>query len=180
MPLQSLLSGSTWNFVNESNGHGISKEGPNIITSAAQEEKAAMKIFNQDMKTFGRTTLWNSPVFIMSNITKFSGKITFYTDQIRIYTTNGLDPTYTSDPGWDLGGNQLILDGITPFVMLKDGSSYFPSQALTFSFDLKISTTIVMIPEFFSTSNALVCSIFMKVKIPRPASNTRKFSRSHF
>jgi hypothetical protein len=140
MRLQSLLSGSTWNFVNESNGHGISKEGPNIITSAAQE-KAAMKIFNQDMKTFDRATLWNSPVFIMSNITKFSGKITFYNYQIRINTTNGIDPTYTSDPSWDIedGGKTLVLDGITPPI-----SDYFYFQKLTF---LKISPHLIELQD---------------------------------
>jgi hypothetical protein len=47
----------------------------------------------------GSTSFWNNPTFIMSNITKFSGKITFYEDQIRINMTNGIDPTYTSDPG---------------------------------------------------------------------------------
>jgi hypothetical protein len=81
----------------------------------------------------------------VSNITKFSGKITFYEDQIRINMTNGIDPTYTSDPGWDLGGNHtLILDGITPTILLKDGSHYFPSQALTF---LKISTHIIELQD---------------------------------
>ena len=80
----------------------------------------------------------------MSNITKFSGKITFRENQIRI-ETNGIDPTYTSEPGWDLGGNHtLILDGITPLLKDGGGGEYFPSQVLTF---LKISEHLIELQD---------------------------------
>ena len=78
------------------------------------------------------------PISFMSNMTHFSGEITFYRYEIKIKTTNGLDPTYTSNPSWSLSDNHtLVLDGITPTILLKDGSQYFPFQTLTF---LKIST----------------------------------------
>jgi hypothetical protein len=76
MPLGSMLFGTTWNYINESNGHGISTQGSNIITSAAQIQKAATNVINHEAKTLGSqyASLWNNPTFIMSNITKFSGK----------------------------------------------------------------------------------------------------------
>jgi hypothetical protein len=43
------------------------------------------------------------PIEFMSNMTHFKGNITFYWDQVRIKDTHGLDPTYTSNPGWDIG-----------------------------------------------------------------------------
>ena len=52
MPLQSLLSGSTWNFMNESNGRGMSTQGPNIIPST-QLEKYTIVIINQNKRIFG-------------------------------------------------------------------------------------------------------------------------------
>jgi hypothetical protein len=64
MPLRSMLFGTTWNFINESNGHGISTQGPNIITSAAQIRKAATNVINQDAKMFGSTSFWNNSTFI--------------------------------------------------------------------------------------------------------------------
>ena len=81
---------------------------------------------------------------LMSNITHFSGNVTFYQDQVK-FKKNGIDPTYTSNPGWELGGNNtLVLDGITPTVQLKGGIHNFHSQALTF---LKISTHFIKLRD---------------------------------
>jgi hypothetical protein len=89
----------------------------------------------------GRDVIKEGPLFLMNNITHLSGNITFYEDQIKIKTA-GIDPTYTSDPGWDLNieNHTLILDGITPVIPLKGGGGFFPSQPLTF---LKISTHLI-------------------------------------
>ena len=132
MPLQSLLSGSTWNFVNESNGKGMMGEGPNPTDN---------EIMKVAQKTFAGGVFPGQPLMFMSNMTFFKGNITFYWDQVKIHT-HGLDPTYTSNPSWDLGanGHTLVLDGITPTILLKDGSHYFPSQTLTF---LKISAHLI-------------------------------------
>ena len=133
MPLQSMLVGSTWNFVNESNGKGMDAQGPYVNPSYNEIMKIAQKRFS-----FVGGVSPGEPIFFMSNMTHFKGNITFYWDRIKIKDSHGLDPTYTSNPGWDLGGNHtLILYGITPTILLKDGSQYFPIQALTF---LKIST----------------------------------------
>lgn len=132
MPLQSLLSGSTWNFMNESNGRGMSTQGPYINPSYNEIMKVAQKTFVGGVSP-------GQPIFFMSNMTFFKGNITFYWYQIKIKDTHGLDPTYTSNPSWDIGdgGKTLVLDGITPTILLKDGSQYFPFQVLTF---MKIST----------------------------------------
>ena len=63
------------------------------------------------------------PIDAMSNITKFSGKITFYWYEIKVTTDNGIDIAYTLNPGWDLGadGHTLVLVGITPAIRQKDG-----------------------------------------------------------
>src|SRR5215813_5127738 len=74
------------------------------------------------------------PIMFMSNMTHFKGNITFYWDQIKIKDVHGLDPTYTSNPSWDIGdgGRTLVLDGITPFVH-KGGFEQTPFIALTFT-----------------------------------------------
>jgi hypothetical protein len=129
MPLQSLLSGSTWNFVNESNGHGLSIG----LTSTAQIQNAANAAINQELKWMGtgRDVIKEEPLSLMNNITHLSGNITFYEGRIKIKTAD-IDPTYTTNPGWWLGGNHtLFVYGITPVIALKS-SSFFPTQALTF------------------------------------------------
>jgi hypothetical protein len=135
MPLQSLLSGSTWNFVNESNGHGLHPYPQNTAT-----------IINEAIKKERSIGLGSvGPIEVLSNITKFSGKVTFYWYQVHITTTKGIDVDYTSNPGWSLGsGNHIVLDGITPTILLKDGSQYFPSQVLTF---LKISNNLIELQD---------------------------------
>jgi hypothetical protein len=86
------------------------------------------------------------PVDFMSNMTHFKGNITFYSDQIKIKDIHGLNPTYTSNPSWDIGdsGKTLVFDGITPSVLHKDGGYYFPFQKLTF---LKISTHLIELQD---------------------------------
>jgi hypothetical protein len=130
---KSMLVGSTWHFVNESNGQGISTKGPNTITSATQM---------QDLKIGGNISFL--PLPIMNNITRFSGKITFYWYEIQIKTANGIDPTYTSNPSWSTDGHTLTLDGITPFIHQRDGSSQFPFIFLTFT---KISPNLIELQD---------------------------------
>ena len=130
MPLQSLLSGSTWNFVNESNGKGMDIQGPYINPSYNEIMKVAQKRW-----AFVGGVSPGQPIMFMSNMTHFKGNITFYWYQIKIKDTHGLDPTYTSNPSWKLGDNHtLVLDGITPTVvdsLSKDGSRWFPPTTLT-------------------------------------------------
>lgn len=121
MPLQSLLSGSTWNFVNESNGHGLHPYPQNTAA-----------IINGAERRMG--WLSGAQIEALSNITKFSGKITFYWYQVHIKTDNGIDVDYAGNPSWDIGdrGKTLVLDGITPTIH-KKGGAYFPFIALAFT-----------------------------------------------
>jgi hypothetical protein len=143
MPLKSMLLGSTWNFVNESNG--FKAQGPDIIPSS-QLGKYTSKIISQNEKIFGPTSdTYQSPMFFMNNVTNFSGKIKFYENMIQINASNGLNPTYTSNPLGDIEGNHtLVLYGTTPVVPEKDGGGYFPFQPLTF---LKISTYLIELKD---------------------------------
>src|SRR5215469_16571835 len=43
MPLRSMLTGSTWNYENESNGKGVDTRGPSIDPSYLQIMKVAQK-----------------------------------------------------------------------------------------------------------------------------------------
>jgi hypothetical protein len=141
MPLRSVLTGSTWNYVNESNGKGMDTQGPYINPSYNEIMKVAQKTW-----AFAGGVSPGQIIEFMSNMTHFKGNITFYWDQIKIKDTHGLDPTYTSNPSWDIGngGKTLVLDGITPSILLKDGSYYYPFQALTF---LKISTHLIELQD---------------------------------
>ena len=83
---------------------------------------------------------------VLSNITKFSGKIIFYWYQVHITTTNGIDVDYAGNPGWDMGdgGKTLVLDGTTPTIHLKDGSEWFPPVVLTF---VRISHNLIELKD---------------------------------
>jgi hypothetical protein len=122
MPLQSLLSGSTWNFVNESNGHGLHPYPQNTST-----------IINRSVEYWQNAGLRGTQLEALSNITKFSGKITFYWYQVHIKTDNGIDVDYAGNPSWDIGdgGKTLVLDGITPTIH-HNGSEWYPPVVLTF------------------------------------------------
>ena len=138
MPLRSMLTSSTWKMVNESNGKGMMGEGPYVNPSYNEIMKVAQKTFVGGVSP-------GQPIEFMSNMTHFKGNITFYWDQIRIKDTHDLDPTYTSNPSWDIGdgGKTIVLDGITPSLG-EDGNRYFPPQALTF---LKISTHLIELQD---------------------------------
>lgn len=138
MPLQSLLSGNTWNFVNESNG-------PAMSGGINPDYNEIMKIAQKTWAFAGGVSP-GQPMEFMNNMTHFTGRITFYWYQIKINASNGLNPTYTSNPSWDLGegGKTLVLDGITPFIVESPGSEYFPSQSLTF---LKISEHLIELKD---------------------------------
>jgi hypothetical protein len=147
MPLQSILSGSTWNFVNESNGQGLHPYRQNtttIINKALKWPKYWQNIERKSMGLIIAPPL--GQIEVLSNITKFSGKIIFYWYQVHITTNNGIDVDYAGNPSWDIGdgGKTLVLDGTTPTILLKDGSHYFPPQALTF---LKISTHLIELQD---------------------------------
>jgi hypothetical protein len=127
MPLRSMLTSSTWNYVNESNGKGMDAQRPYINPSYNEIMKVAQKTW-----AIAGGVSPGQPIEFMSNMTHFKGNITFYWDQVRIKDTHGLDPTYTSNPGWDIGdgGKTIVLDGITPTIPL-DGNRFFPPTTLT-------------------------------------------------
>ena len=138
--LSVMLLPGIWNFVNESNGHGLHPYPQDTATIINQGVKTMKSIPGMNL-----TNSFIGPIEILSNITKFSGKITFYWYQVHIKTNNGIDVDYTSNPGWDLGRNHtLILDGITPFIHDKDGSEWFPPVVLTF---LKISPHFIELKD---------------------------------
>jgi len=87
MPLRSMLTSSTWNYVNESNGD---TQGRYINPSYNEIMKVAQKTF----ALVGGVSP-GQPIEFMSNMTHFNGNITFYWDEIKIKDIHGLDPTYT-------------------------------------------------------------------------------------
>jgi len=129
MPLRSMLTSSTWNYVNESDGKGMDAQGPYINPSYNEIMKVAQKTFPWGV-VYEKTSP-GQPILFMSDMTHFKGNITFYWDQVRIKDTHGLDPTYTSNPGWDIGdgGKTIVLYGITP--PLDKGGLHFPLVTLT-------------------------------------------------
>lgn len=83
---------------------------------------------------------------VLSNLTKFSGKITFYWYQVHIKTANNIDLDYPGNPSWDIGdgGRTLALDGTTSFVDVKGGFEQYPFIPLTFT---KISRNLIELKD---------------------------------